>query len=224
MPDIPSHHFQSIPRRRSQVADFLHRTFRSPKVSQITVDFDLAVAYFLQHTHHLNLGDIPQSVEKVDADFSILPPLTGRQEALRQCTQHIKQTLARHAVHPGVQEPFALRYRNLDALNSLAVERTFSPTLERGRKAFEGAAKVHNLPIFEGPMSLETFARTSHPSSDLRSPFPVSATASSRLNGADSIEIQVPECINGVIATQAIGFGRLSVSVLFLTVKHGGHR
>jgi hypothetical protein len=95
--------------------------------TRIQVDFDITVAYFIQHTHGLNLGDIPNSVEKVLADFSILEPLTGRQENLQYCTNYIKQTLDHHAAHPGSPTPFALRYPNIIALNNLAIERSRSP-------------------------------------------------------------------------------------------------
>ncbi|EGG04809.1 uncharacterized protein MELLADRAFT_64638 [Melampsora larici-populina 98AG31] len=44
LPQTPAHHFDSVYRRRSQVAHHLHREFNAPSATQIRVDFDLAVA------------------------------------------------------------------------------------------------------------------------------------------------------------------------------------
>ncbi|KAH9817742.1 hypothetical protein DFH28DRAFT_889483, partial [Melampsora americana] len=126
-PDIPAHHFQSVYRRRTQVAEYLHRHFENPRI--INVDFDLASAYFLQHTHHLNLGDIPFSIDKVFEDFSILEPLTGMQDALLTCVHHIKSTLDVHAANPESPLPFALQYPNLESLNNLAINRSVNPQI-----------------------------------------------------------------------------------------------
>ncbi|KAH9820014.1 hypothetical protein DFH28DRAFT_924531 [Melampsora americana] len=126
-PDIPAHHFQSVYRRRTQVAEYLHRLFEKPRI--IKVDFDLACAYFLQHTHHLNLGDIPFSIDKFLEDFSILEPLTSMQEALLTCVHHIKSTLDFHAANPESPLPFALRYPNIDSLNKLAIDQSVNPKI-----------------------------------------------------------------------------------------------
>jgi hypothetical protein len=274
MPDIPAHEFPCVYRRRAQVAEYLNRVFKHKDCQVIHVDFDLAVAYFLQHTNHLKLGDIPISINKVLDDFSILEPLTGRQDSLLECAHHIHQTLVHHASSPGPTEPFALRYPNLGALNKLAIERTISPTIvgqknavvfvdlagrvvavsvppkisdltstlsgqvmkspfgdtvyhmltltsfflrpqERGRVAFEGAAKVNNLPILQGPINLHTDTPSGvSPSFD--SPYHVSETASSRLSGADSSFLEVPGCFSGEISSQAVGYGRYSVSLVIL--------
>ncbi|EGG04730.1 uncharacterized protein MELLADRAFT_108188 [Melampsora larici-populina 98AG31] len=124
-PNVPAHLFRSVFHRRSMVAEYLNRVFKKARV--INVDFDLAVAYFLQHTHTLLLGDIPSSVNQVLADFSLLEPLTGRQDCLLECAVHIKQTLNDYDAIPGSTKPFALRYPNLTALNNLAIERSTSP-------------------------------------------------------------------------------------------------
>lgn len=125
IPDIAAHQFPSEYRRQCQVADYLHRCFKN--ATPISVDFDLAVAYFLQQTNHLKLGNIPGSINLVLKDFSILPPLTGRQKCLFDCARYIKTTLDEHDKNPELPKPFALRYPNLEELNNLAIERSSSP-------------------------------------------------------------------------------------------------
>lgn len=73
-----------------------------PKV----MDYDIAVAYFLEETNHLNIGQIPASVERILFDFETLPPLTSRQENLRTCALHILSTINPYD-QPQVQ-PFRL--------------------------------------------------------------------------------------------------------------------
>ncbi|KAH9807756.1 hypothetical protein DFH28DRAFT_912895, partial [Melampsora americana] len=243
-PDIPAHQFRSKYCRRSMVADYLRRVFEQARVIQ--VDFDIAVAFFLQQVHHLELGDIPISVNTVLDDFSILEPLNGRQDSILQCAIHIKQELDRYAAYPSGPKPFALRYPNLVSLNDLAIQRSVSPKVvgkdeavvlidlagrvaavgvppkvskvaksmsgqERARVAFAGAAVVHDVPVFIGPMTLETFQRTFHPPPPiLQSPYQVSDKASTRLSGADSSTISVPGTINGALPSQEVGYGRYS--------------
>ncbi|EGF98557.1 uncharacterized protein MELLADRAFT_69240 [Melampsora larici-populina 98AG31] len=220
IPDVAAHEFPSVYRRRAQVAEYLHRIFK--KATIIPVDFDLAVAYFLQQTDHLKLGDIRASVEKITADYSILDPLTGRQESLRHCTQYINQVIADYDAHPNLPLPFALRYPNLAALNQLAIDRTKDPQIvastlsgtERGRLALAGAAIVNDTPVFAGPMTLATSLRTTHdPTATppvFSSPFEVSSTASSRLSGAKSVYNEVPGVTTGVLSSQVVGYGRYS--------------
>ncbi|KAH9815064.1 hypothetical protein DFH28DRAFT_928184 [Melampsora americana] len=64
LPHKPAHHFDSVYQQQSQVADH-------PRLT-----------YFIQHTQVLNLGNIPNSVDNILADFSILEPLTSCQENL----------------------------------------------------------------------------------------------------------------------------------------------
>ncbi|EGF97247.1 uncharacterized protein MELLADRAFT_70117 [Melampsora larici-populina 98AG31] len=243
-PDIPAHQFRSKYRRRSMVAHYLHSVFEKARL--IHVDFDMAVAYFLQQVHHLDLGDIPLSVNAVLDDFSILDPLNGRQDSILLCANHIKRTLDEYAACPAGLKPFALRFPNLTSLNNLAIERSISPEVvgkdeaivlidlagrvaavgippkvsklaktlsgqERGRLAFAGVAAVHDTPRFIGPMTLETFQRTSHPPPPfVQSPFQVSETASIRLSGATASMINVPGTINGALPSQEVGYGRYS--------------
>lgn len=126
-PDIPAHKFRSTYCRRSQVADYLHRVLKP--IAPIKVDFDLAVAYFLQQTNHLKLGNIPASVNKIFDDFSILAPLTGRQDNLAYCARYIKRTIDVYSSDPKGIRPFALRYPNLRALNQLAIDRSVMPKI-----------------------------------------------------------------------------------------------
>ncbi|EGF97528.1 uncharacterized protein MELLADRAFT_114265 [Melampsora larici-populina 98AG31] len=224
-PDIPAHTFRSKNRRRSIVAHYLHGVFENARV--IHADFDMAVAFFLQQVHHLNLGDIPISVNTVLADFSVLEPLNGRQDSILLCAHHIRRTLDEYAACPRGPKPFALRFPNLTSLNQLAIERSISPEVvgkdeavvlidlagrvaavgippkERGCIAFSGAAVVHDAPPFIGPMTWETFQRTSHPPPPIvQSPYQVSETASTRLSGAAASMINIPGTINGMSDTQ----------------------
>lgn len=71
---------------------------------------------------------------------------------------------------------------------------------------------MHHLKVFNGPMTLSTFEQTKYkPESEACSPFVDSPTASTRLAQADSSFVEVPGCINGVISSQCIGYGRYSV-------------
>lgn len=126
-PETTARQFRSIYRRRSQVADYLRRVLKA--VVPIKVDFDLAVAYFLQQTNHLALGDIPNSVNTIISEFSLLAPQTGRQENLAACARYIKNSLDSYASKPEGTLPFALRYPNLRALNQLAIDRSASPEI-----------------------------------------------------------------------------------------------
>ncbi|KAH9811634.1 hypothetical protein DFH28DRAFT_1179180 [Melampsora americana] len=129
----PASQKASVDRQQSQVADYLNGIFQTADV--IPVDFDLAVAYFLQQTDHLKLGNIPASVEKIAADYSILEPLTGRQGALKYCTHYIQTILSDYAAKPDGPCPFALRYPSLERLNLLAIERTKNPQIVGQDKA-----------------------------------------------------------------------------------------
>lgn len=126
-PAAPAHSFKSVYRRRAQVAEYLFRVFSHPTL--IHVDFDLATACFLQQTHHLHLGDIPICVDRILADYSLLLPLTARQDSLLVCAREIKASLVLYSQHPSSNKPFALRYLNLNALNKLATERSMSPEI-----------------------------------------------------------------------------------------------
>lgn len=90
------------------------------------IDYDLAVAYFLEETDHLHIGPVPQSVNRILNDFEALRPLTGRQHDLRQCALHIKQTLVQYEVQPGYPKPFALRFPTLKSLKLLTSLRSQS--------------------------------------------------------------------------------------------------
>lgn len=91
------------------------------------IDYDIAVASFLQETHHLEMPQIPASVDLVLADFATLRPLTMTQEQLRVCAAHIRNTIDRYLEFGG-SKPFALRYPTLAALMALASERAACPT------------------------------------------------------------------------------------------------
>ncbi|EGG06444.1 uncharacterized protein MELLADRAFT_63427 [Melampsora larici-populina 98AG31] len=226
--------------RRSQVAHHLHRVFTAPSATQIRVDFDLAVAFFLQHTKHLNLGDIPFSIEKVLADFSILDPLTGRQANLRYCTVYIKHTLDAHAADPQSSKPFALRYPNLTSLNNLAIERSVAPKIVgkdgavilldvAGRVVAIGVPPKKESPMGttltgteRGRLALAGAAEVTNlgvfhgpATKDMidqtpTRPFEVRDDASSRLSGADSSQVQWPGTVTGFMPYQAVGYGRYS--------------
>ncbi|EGG08174.1 uncharacterized protein MELLADRAFT_105123 [Melampsora larici-populina 98AG31] len=210
-PDIPAHHYPSSYHRQSMVADYLHSVFQNARV--VNVKFDLAVAYFLQHTHHLDLGDIPNSVDKILNDYSLLEPLTGRQDILLTCAHHIKHSLDDVAAgaRPDALTPFALQYLTIDALNNLAIEQSKLPVIEQGQKAFIAAAEVNGASVIThcGPMTFKTFQRTQHlPTPTALSPFSVKPNASTQLNGADNRYIEVPGMLNGALPSQAVGFGR----------------
>lgn len=121
----PGHNY-SHPFSRSAVCDqYLRQTLRGIKPE--VIDYDLAVAYFLDQTDHLHIGSIPQSVDIILKDFEALRPLTGRQDDLHQCALHIKTTLDHHRTHPALEPPFALRYPTLKSLKLLHNARSELP-------------------------------------------------------------------------------------------------
>ncbi|KAH9816568.1 hypothetical protein DFH28DRAFT_1125340 [Melampsora americana] len=207
--------------------------------------------YFIQHTHVLNLGDIPSSVDTVFADFFILAPLTSCQENLHYCTHYIKQTIGHHAAHPGSPKPFALWYPNIIALNNLAIERSRSPIIVgkdqavilrdvanqavaagvppkespfsttpsakiRGLLASVSAETVTNVGVFHGPVT-----KAMEDGCTIK-PFEVHDNTTSCLNGADSIQLQWPGTLTGVLPYQAVGYGQiLSLATGMFNTKMG---
>ncbi|EGF97736.1 uncharacterized protein MELLADRAFT_114115 [Melampsora larici-populina 98AG31] len=88
------------------------------------IDYDIAVAYFLEETDHLPIGCIPQSIDRILSDFETLPSITGRQDDLRTCALYIKSTILLYNENPGPIQPFALRYPTLKSLKKLISERS----------------------------------------------------------------------------------------------------
>ncbi|EGG07539.1 uncharacterized protein MELLADRAFT_62535 [Melampsora larici-populina 98AG31] len=84
----------------------------------VVTDYDLAVAFFLEETGHLKLGNIP-----------------NRQHDLQTCALHIKHTIEVHLADPASEPPFGLRYPNIHALHQLTKERSKSPRALRSNKA-----------------------------------------------------------------------------------------
>lgn len=127
LPKIEAHRFRSNYRRRCVIADFLRKSFEG--IVPIVVDFDLAVAFFLQETHHLNLGAIPKSIDAVLEDFNKLRPLTARQHHIYICAREIRDSIDAYLTDKTSPKPFALRCRTLKALHKLAVERSENPVI-----------------------------------------------------------------------------------------------
>ncbi|EGF99617.1 uncharacterized protein MELLADRAFT_68420 [Melampsora larici-populina 98AG31] len=108
---------------RSSVCDqYLRQTLNN--ITPEVIDYDIAVAYFLEETNHLPIGCIPQSVDKILEDFDTLPSITGRQNDLKECALHIKSTITLYHSKPGPIQPFGLRYPTLNALEKLVSERS----------------------------------------------------------------------------------------------------
>lgn len=79
--------------------------------------------------------------------------------------------------------------------------------------ALLGAAFVHDLNIFHGPISSAVLVQTTTPaSSKAWSPFSVASNASTRLTQANSSFVEVPGCINDSLLCQGIGYSQYSVS------------
>lgn len=113
--------------RRSIVAGYLRKVLLG--LTPIQVDFDLAVAFFLQETAHLKLGAIPKSVNAVVADFSLLEPCTGRQDDIYECALEIQAAVEFYKLHPDTEKPFALRFPTLKKLHLLTIQRAKNPVL-----------------------------------------------------------------------------------------------
>lgn len=126
-PKTAARHHRSKYLRRRMVADYLRKVFRD--VKPIQVDFDLAVAFFLQETSHLKLGRITKAVQKILKEFSLLGPCTGRQENLYFCAKEIRDDLDAYKANPSGPKPFALRVPTLKALHRLGKAREANPTL-----------------------------------------------------------------------------------------------
>ncbi|EGG10349.1 uncharacterized protein MELLADRAFT_60536 [Melampsora larici-populina 98AG31] len=105
--------------------EYVRKSFRDSLV--VTVDYDLAVARFLQETSHLPLGDIPQSVEFVLTQSRNEGQSTSLQHDVYVCARYIMKDLLAYNSNPGREKPFALRYPNLRALKALAMKNSASP-------------------------------------------------------------------------------------------------
>lgn len=127
-PDLPAQDFEQDEVRTRVVFSYLRKLLSAENIHIEHIDYDLAVASFLQETSHLKLGDIPKSVDRVLVDFRNLRPLTMSQAQLRTCASHIRNTIDTHLRNPkSTALPFALRYPNLLALKALASKRAVSP-------------------------------------------------------------------------------------------------
>lgn len=118
----PGRTFENSYARSMQALGYLRSQFKD--IEPIEVDFDLSVAYFLQETDHLDIGQIPASVNIILADLKKISPQTTSQQALEDCAQHIFAVVnAYHADPTSLTPPFALRYPDLESLQALAQER-----------------------------------------------------------------------------------------------------
>lgn len=127
-PTVPAQDLDSDEVRTRVVLNYLRQCLRAEDIHIETIDYDLAVASFLQETAHLTLGPIPKSVDRVLSDFALLEPLTPSQEQLRTCASHIRDTIDNYLKSPrSATLPFALRYRTLPALKAMASRRAACP-------------------------------------------------------------------------------------------------
>ncbi|EGG11559.1 uncharacterized protein MELLADRAFT_102585 [Melampsora larici-populina 98AG31] len=236
-PKIPGHHYPNNYMRSSICDQYIRQSLH--QITPEVIDYDIAVAYFLEETDHLPIGCIPQSVDKILFDLNNLRSVTGRQDDLRVCALHIKSTIDSYNLNPGHQKPFALRYPTLKALKILISERSKSlralPSdkavvlvdlagqllvmnlpphsaknsnqnnctspensdsdtmsgYDRALNAFEGAAQVHALPVFDDAM------REDLPSSDSIHP---------RLSRAKNKPVQCPGAVYGFIPYESFGY------------------
>ncbi|KAH9816743.1 hypothetical protein DFH28DRAFT_1158378, partial [Melampsora americana] len=109
----------------SIVDQYLRQMIRNAK--EVVIDYDLAVAFFLDETSHMNLPDIPKSVNTIIHDYEILPAITSQQHDLLTCALHIRKIIESFLTEPGSDRPFALRYPNIKALNQLIKDRLKDP-------------------------------------------------------------------------------------------------
>ncbi|EGG13188.1 uncharacterized protein MELLADRAFT_58397 [Melampsora larici-populina 98AG31] len=191
-------------------------------MSQLIISEAPIAAVLWSHTTSMASLDTP-GVNKIVDDFSLLKPLTGWQDSLLTCVQHIKQSLDHFTAHPASPTPFALQYPNINTLNELAIQQSKSPVIEQGCKAFMAAAEVNSALVKThfGPMTKVNFERTQNlPTSTSQSLFSVKPKASTQLNGVYSSFIEVPGTLNGSMPSQGVGSGQyhyvcLCVSGLF---------
>ncbi|EGG09236.1 uncharacterized protein MELLADRAFT_104448 [Melampsora larici-populina 98AG31] len=105
--------------QRKMAFEYVQKSIRDGHV--VSLDYDLAVARFLQETSHLNLGDIPHAVDLVLAGSERQGLSTSLQSGAYQCAKYIKKTLLAYESDPQQGKPFALRYPNLHALRARAM-------------------------------------------------------------------------------------------------------
>ncbi|EGG01755.1 uncharacterized protein MELLADRAFT_110629 [Melampsora larici-populina 98AG31] len=105
--------------QRKMAFEYVQKSIRDGHV--VSLDYDLAVARFLQETSHLNLGDIPHAVDLVLAGSERQGLSTSLQSDAYQCAKYIKKTLLAYESDPQQGKPFALRYPNLHALRARAM-------------------------------------------------------------------------------------------------------
>lgn len=125
-PKIPATDYESDEVRTRVIINHLRSSLDPDHLHIEQLDYNLAVASFLQETNHLNLPDIPASVDMVLLDFKNLRPLTMTQEQLRTCAAHIRAKIDSYITNLDCV-PFALRYPNLQALKTLASQRAACP-------------------------------------------------------------------------------------------------
>ncbi|EGG02570.1 uncharacterized protein MELLADRAFT_66273 [Melampsora larici-populina 98AG31] len=148
-PRKPGHEYPNNNMLSSVCDQYLRQMLANIKPE--TIDFDIAVSHFLHETSHLNLRDIPHSVDQVIFDFETLRPLVSRQDDVYTCALHIKSTIKHHRATPDSPLPFALRYPNLKSLQQLTINRSKAPRALPSDKAavlvdLAGRLLVINLP------------------------------------------------------------------------------
>ncbi|EGG11088.1 uncharacterized protein MELLADRAFT_60066 [Melampsora larici-populina 98AG31] len=104
--------------------EYVRKSIRDAFV--VHLDYDVAVARFLQETAHLKLGDIPHSVDFVLAKSEREGRSTSLQNNAYVCARYIKEGLVAYDSGAEQKRPFALRYPNLNALKALAIKNSAS--------------------------------------------------------------------------------------------------
>ncbi|KAH9807526.1 hypothetical protein DFH28DRAFT_1138971 [Melampsora americana] len=209
----------------SIVDQYLRQMIRNAK--EVVIDYDLAVAFFLDETSHMNLPDIPKSVDTIIHDYEILPAITSRQHDLLTCALHIRKIIESFLTEPGSDRPFALRYPNIKALNQLIKDRSKDPRALCSDKAvivvdLAGRLLLINLPprskgSSNTPVLLDAIEKTqdgekktqemSSEERALKAYAPsTSVPIQSRFSKSKNWPVPIPGAVYGLLPYQAFGY------------------
>ncbi|KAH9823850.1 hypothetical protein DFH28DRAFT_879047 [Melampsora americana] len=133
-PETPGHQFDNCYNINSRVNQYVRQMLFEVKAE--VINFDLAVANFLFETSHLDLPDIPRSVEIVFNNYDVLFPLVSCDHNVLTCALQIQSTVKLYCQNPSTTtKTFALRFPNIKALKKLIAKKSKLPRVSESEKA-----------------------------------------------------------------------------------------
>ncbi|KAH9820228.1 hypothetical protein DFH28DRAFT_1093465 [Melampsora americana] len=210
-PNKASHEYGDNCILSSIVDQYLRQMIRNAK--EVVIDYNLAVAFFLDKTSHMNHPDIPKPVDTIIHDYEILPAITSRQHNLLTCALHIRKIIESFLTEPGADHKAVivvdlagrlllinLPPRSKGSSNTPvlldAIKKTQDvkkKTQEMSSEAFEGAARLHGLPTYDPQGSVSYAPSTSVP-------------IQSRFSKSKNWPVPIPGAVYGLLPYQAFRY------------------